>query len=97
MRKGGTGCSPMPLSSCHRGGGPDLGQLGPHGDGVGGCHPFILAVLRILGVSSWKVSGRSQDQGRWGLELVVGSGGHRVGPPGQTRVSGRDQEASGIN
>lgn len=49
-----------------------------------------------LGSQFLKVSGGSQDQGRWGLELVVGSGGHRVGP-GQTRVSGRDQEASGIN
>ena len=71
---------PYAMSSCLKVGSPDLGQLGPRRDGVGGMPALHLADPRNLGVNSWEGSGGSQDQGRWGLERVVGSGGHRVGP-----------------
>ena len=57
-----------------------MGQLGPRRDGVGGMPALHLADPQNLGVNSWEGSGGSQDQGRWGLEQVVGSGGQRVGP-----------------
>ena len=59
---------PYAVSSCLKVGSPDLGQLGPRREGVGGMPALHLADPRNLGVNSWEGSGGSQDQGRWGLE-----------------------------
>ena len=73
------------------GGEPGLGQLVATGLGM-------MPVLDLVDLTGGKGEGSdgSWDQGRWGLESVIGSGVHRMGP-GKDRKSGSDQEDAGIN